>query len=507
MKALWNLCSKPDSLWCSIIKSKYKCGWREFPTINHKRKGSNFWNGLANHWEAFRSNLVWQPSDGDIIRFWSDKWLIGYDALANYNNNSIKEEVLQLPISHFVSHGEWNINHIGNCLPDGILQIIANTTPTSLFNESDVFTWGGTPDGCFNTKSAYSILNGGSTITTTTTTIFETIWNWRGTERIRTLLWKLGHGTLMTNAERQRRMMTSCNICPNCNLHEETLFHCFRDCRKSLSVWYSLGVKNQNSFFSEQNWKNWIEDNLRKQGRRNEDPYWEITFGVVIDTIWRNRNDWVFSKIHSPVHASIITIRKQVEWMVACIKKKNLMSLMPSTLNEEERVKWKPPPEGCWKLNCDGSVMNNGRSAGCGGVLRDHRGNFVFAFTRRLDPCTTLHAELSGLFHGITIAHNRGFNNLIIETDSMDAFDLVQSEAFVNHEASEIVNSIKGIGNGTLKNVWVRINRDVNVVADATAKRCHIIRDKVVMFEVIPEFLVPLLCTDLGGRVSWPINC
>lgn len=66
-----------------------------------------------------------------------------------------------------------------------------------------------------------------------------------------------------------------------------------------------MQVMNQQCFFSEQNWENWLEMNLSKKGTGDEEAYWNIMFGVALDTIWRNWNDWVFSHQHSTVQASI----------------------------------------------------------------------------------------------------------------------------------------------------------------------------------------------------------
>lgn len=38
MKGLWQFCSCPNTLWVSLLRNKYKCGWRDFPTMNSKRK-------------------------------------------------------------------------------------------------------------------------------------------------------------------------------------------------------------------------------------------------------------------------------------------------------------------------------------------------------------------------------------------------------------------------------------------------------------------------------------
>lgn len=127
MKTLWNFCNKSDSLWVTTIRSKYKCGWKEFPIINSKKKGSNFWNGQIQMW--------------------------------------------------------------------------------------------------------------------------------------------------LTNAERQRRRMSASNLCLNCYDHEESLFHCFRDCRKSISVWLNLNIRNQEKFFWQQNWKNWLEENLKRCKNDTNSPF------------------------------------------------------------------------------------------------------------------------------------------------------------------------------------------------------------------------------------------
>lgn len=71
------------------------------------------------------------------------------------------------------------------------------------------------------------------------------------------------------------------------------------------------------------------------------------------------------------------------------------------------------------KLNCDGSVRNNGGSAGCGGLMRDEHGAFVLAFTRRLQRCSPLEAELSGILHGLQILWKKKIKNVVVETDSM----------------------------------------------------------------------------------------
>lgn len=83
----------------------------------------------------------------------------------------------------------------------------------SILNNEDQFRWKASRDGDFTTKSAFKTIHGDNEATANP--IFKCIWKWKGTERIRTFLWKLGHESLMTNMERQRRMRASSATCPN----------------------------------------------------------------------------------------------------------------------------------------------------------------------------------------------------------------------------------------------------------------------------------------------------
>lgn len=66
-------------------------------------------------------------------------------------------------------------------------------------------------------------------------------------------------------------------------------------------------------------------------------------------------------------------------------------------------------------------------------ILRDQDGNFIFAFSQRLEVCSVLEAELKGIYHGLWVAWNKGFKQLEVETNSMEAIN-----SLVDDIASEI---------------------------------------------------------------------
>lgn len=198
----------------------------------------------------------------------------------------------------------------------------------------------------------------------------------------------------------------------------------------------------------------------------------------------------------------MIAIRNQVEAIVDNISKRASLHQLPSTSVPTLENHWQPPTEGKWKLNTDGSVKNNGRDAGCGGLLRDCRGYLIFAYMFKLDTATALEAELRGIYHGVMIAWTRGFRNLIIETDCYEAFDLMTNHCSPSHMLQDLVKEINSIGKGKVNLEWSLIGRELNYAADTLAKESHRIRDSFVIFDDIPDCLVNLLISDCNGSAG-----
>lgn len=150
-------------------------------------------------------------------------------------------------------------------------------------------------------------------------------------------------------------------------------------------------------------------------------------------------------------------------------------------------------------MNCDGSVKDNGRSAGCGGVLRDSQGRLVFAYALRLHPTTIVKAELWGLFHGLRIALERGYQRISVEMDSAEAHSLVIQESYNSVNTPQVLTQLQNLRSGDTVIEWKKINREANLAADTLAKRSHQMEDTIVIFDSTPDFLVHVLISDLGG--------
>ncbi|CAI9090938.1 OLC1v1025834C1 [Oldenlandia corymbosa var. corymbosa] len=91
-------------------------------------------------------------------------------------------------------------------------------------------------------------------------------------------------------------------------------------------------------------------------------------------------------------------------------------------------ISWTAPPLGWFKLNTDGVYDPSTGEARAGGLIRDHRGNWVQGFTVNNGVITLIGAELWGLWQGLLLAWDKGIRRIQVETNSLEAVKLIKEE-------------------------------------------------------------------------------
>ncbi|KAL8541601.1 hypothetical protein ACS0TY_002753 [Phlomoides rotata] len=79
---------------------------------------------------------------------------------------------------------------------------------------------------------------------------------------------------------------------------------------------------------------------------------------------------------------------------------------------------WQTPPIHVMKVNVDGGVAWSPGHLMGGGVFRDHFGVFRGCFTVSHGRGFAFEAELASAFYAIELAHDRGWTNIWLESDS-----------------------------------------------------------------------------------------
>ncbi|KAJ8768982.1 hypothetical protein K2173_023977 [Erythroxylum novogranatense] len=141
----------------------------------------------------------------------------------------------------------------------------------------------------------------------------------------------------------------------------------------------------------------------------------------------------------------------------------------------------------------DGSFVGNPGTAGFRGLLRDDRSRWLVGFFGYIGHTTSLLAELLALQHGMALAWQRGFRQLIVESDSQDVIRLVANPCLSSHPCLHVRDAIRTL----LLHEWtctiVHAFREGNRCTDLFAKHGATNRRR---WSLWPEPL-PCLCTPL----------
>ncbi|XP_075096253.1 uncharacterized protein LOC142174367 [Nicotiana tabacum] len=141
-------------------------------------------------------------------------------------------------------------------------------------------------------------------------------------------------------------------------------------------------------------------------------------------------------------------------------------------------VLWNNPAFGEFKLNVDGCSKGNPGNAGGGGILRDHLGHMVMAFTVYLGCCSNNSAEVQASKTGMRLCLDHGFNKLTIESDSLLVLQMTKGEISTAWQIREEVKEIQAMNtDGQLQ--FTHTFREGNIPADLLANLAERDRKKI----------------------------
>lgn len=93
-------------------------------------------------------------------------------------------------------------------------------------------------------------------------------------------------------------------------------------------------------------------------------------------------------------------------------------------------LKWMPPDCHEFKLNVDGACK--GHIRGGGGLVRDHRGDFLFGFSAPYTSDDALGAEIQALYDGMNMCVAQRMTRVCIESDAALVVKMINEETTTN---------------------------------------------------------------------------
>ncbi|KAL2936949.1 hypothetical protein RDABS01_020398 [Bienertia sinuspersici] len=189
----------------------------------------------------------------------------------------------------------------------------------------------------------------------------------------------------------------------------ESTLHLLRDYDHAKQVGTKICPRERsNEFFENEDLQNLLEKCLCDTNLNNEED-WAITFPLVADIPY-DRLEFLNSKIHEAK---------------ATLKKDNLLALMKIQRQEKLAAKGSP-----------GLV-------GGGGLFGNQMGAFAGGSSLNLGRCTTIHAELKALLHGLRLGWDRGFKKLDICMDNNACVQILNHNDYYRGQSLQVVKQCK----------------------------------------------------------------
>ncbi|CAJ2663874.1 unnamed protein product, partial [Trifolium pratense] len=300
---------------------------------------------------------------------------------------------------------------------------------------------------------------------------------------------------LLTNS--RKAMMGLCHAtCTLCGNVEETSIHALRDCTVVRNMWLSVVPCDSRGLFFGGGLESWINYNLSSDIDRINGIRWEDFWATACHFLWswRNKEQHV-EEFSRPVQAIVHILQCCSHYYNACMELKHVNTIQKGVC----WIGWKVPEEGWVKLNTDGASKGEGLS-GCGGIIRDHQGNWCGGFAKFVGTGSVLIAELWGVLEGLKLVWRKGYRKVEVNIDSISVVKMILNGMTSSALGFSLVKSIGRL----LDEQWeVKIShsyRETNKCADALASMGCILDCNIVFFETCPSSIKNLFSADVMGR-------
>ncbi|RYR73521.1 hypothetical protein Ahy_A02g007898 [Arachis hypogaea] len=159
--------------------------------IEAKSSDSNLWKDLAKLWGTFQ-NLS--------VTFVGDRWVEKIDdTLKNFAQLNLDLNGL---VWEWANDNEgWNKEKLKLYLPNDITVRVFAQPPPNNNTGKDRQGWGLSEDGDYSVARTYRAL---SNWPPPSTTNWRKLWQWKGPQKVKTILWRMMHNRLLTNQRRSR---------------------------------------------------------------------------------------------------------------------------------------------------------------------------------------------------------------------------------------------------------------------------------------------------------------
>uniref|UniRef100_A0A803PWX1 Reverse transcriptase domain-containing protein n=1 Tax=Cannabis sativa TaxID=3483 RepID=A0A803PWX1_CANSA len=436
-KQVWRCIRFPNSLCSRVLKASYypNGGVIEAKSGNH---ASFVWRSLVWGKKIIQKGYRWRIGNGNSVRVIDDPWL----------PRPVTFKIYDKPP-----------------LPDQLYVIDLKKVRMGVFARSGYHD-GGTP---YKSRDVQSD-------TQAAEKWWSKLWKLKIPPKVKHFVWKMAHSWIPTNSALAHRHIQVEPYCKRCSTGAyENVFHALWGCRVNREVWNGAGFYGR----------------LQRQGREDVLAFLmrvsslftkdEFEFFLILSwNLWYIRNS-VNHGGHKPQASAIL------DWCSKFLHEFRENNVAVQVGQRREEAKWTPPRRGSFKVNVDAGIKAGENLAGLSSVVRDHEGRVMVAATRFVEKKTSpLQGELQAILLGIQTGIQRNLPSFSVESDCLQAVNLVMKEEEGCRDVDGLIAQIKELlQHDRVAGVFF-VFREANQVAHVLANDALINKASAMWVGVVP---------------------
>ncbi|KAL0451234.1 UNVERIFIED_CONTAM: hypothetical protein Slati_1101500 [Sesamum latifolium] len=379
------------------------------------------------------------------------------------------------PVRYYWHEGEWNVPKIFRTVPTHIAQVICQIPIAA--GQDDKIVWTRSSDGVFSTRAAWETIR----VVSPRRQLLADIWHCSLPPTMSVFLWWLFQNRIPVDAWLKQKGFSFLSKWQCCEA-EESIPHLFVESTAVQGVWQHFA-----HFFGLQLCDTGDLIHLVQFWRYSTPFHSDLHIRTLVPFLilwftWTQRNAAKYDGVQFSTNTIIFEVQRHIRtlytarFMTSTQWKGDLHRAMamgftfrPMTPRAPRVVRWATPSPAWFKLNSDGSSLENPGPAGAGGIIRDAEGQVRLAYQVALGTTTSVIAELTAVWHDLEIAIANGLAPIEIEVDATTVIQLLWSRASGRWEIHHLIMRITQIQH-VLGSVVRHTFREANGAADYLAK-------------------------------------
>ncbi|XP_024155779.1 uncharacterized protein LOC112163738 [Rosa chinensis] len=414
----WRLLSNLDSLVARVFKAVYH-PWGSFLDADMGDRPSYSWRSIMEARPVLQAGLFWRIGNGTSMKIWENAWIPNVPSHSLEKPNDTVFEVVSDLIN--AQDCTWDISAVHACFPSDIVPQVLSI-PLSRRVGVDKIAWKLDKRGLFSVKSAYTIARdfsignvfASSSNGDTYAPLWKALWKANVPNKVAIFGWRAAHNLLPTRTALTSKGYSGDLNCCVCLESVETLKHLFRDCSIAKDI---LGAPPFSLPSSPLTWKEWLLDRASNLSTSLFDKLL-----VLLWSFWKNRNEKLW-KNRSQTSPGLVA--SSMAWYEEYMQANKPCTTTTSVQQKASKL-WLAPSGEKVKLNVDGAFLPNLQFGGTGGVLHNSLGQFLAAFSSRVQFVSSpLHVELLALKKGLELLQAMHITNAVVESDCLMAVQAI----------------------------------------------------------------------------------